>query len=158
MKNLLPTLQKLAALIFLLILSDSLYSQNVISSVNVSANAASISKSLTNDMSNSIDLSKKSNNWMSDKNYLDNSSHVFNYKIMFVLNEKVYETDKEIENWMLDKSKWVVRTPERDEINDLIKQINNWMLDQDFSRIKDEIDMKSIENWMIDSKFWIMVN
>ncbi|HAF27672.1 MAG TPA: hypothetical protein DCG75_01370 [Bacteroidales bacterium] len=154
MKNLLSTLQKLAALIFLLILSDSLYSQNVISSVNVSTNAASISKSLTNDMSNSIDLSKKSNNWMFDKNYLDNSSHVFNYKIMFVLTEKVYESENRIESWMLDDSRWILSIEEMYEL----KQIETWMLDENFWIIDEDVNKDSIKDWMLDNTFWVIVN
>ncbi len=154
MKNLLPTLQILAALIFLLILSDSLYSQNVISSVNLTNNTNLIVESLTDNTSNSIVLAKNSNNWMSHKNYLDNSSTSFNYKIMIVLDEKVYESNKEIENWMLDESSWSLSF----EKHYKLKQIERWMLDEDFWIIEDDAIENSIENWMIDNNFWVIVN
>lgn len=156
MKNLLSSLQKVAALIFVLILSDSLFSQNVISSVNVSNNASLIVESITNNNSNSIDLKKNSSNWMSNKNYLDHSSAGLSYKIMMALNERVFENEKKIEDWMLENSKWNISGSQ--EVYKELKPIENWMLDESFWIIEDEVDNSSIENWMIDSKFWVMIN
>ena len=71
MNNLLHKLKALAALLFLVILSGSLYSQTVISSVIVSKNANELNTQLTRNTSNSIILDKDSENWMSNKSYLD---------------------------------------------------------------------------------------
>ena len=158
MNNLLLTLKALAALIFLIIFNGSLYSQNVISSVNVSKSATLISKQLTNNTSGSIILEKDSENWMSNKNYLDISSSTFNYKVMIAINEKVYEFDKEIENWMLDESEWILPKTDLNNTDDELNLIEDWMLDDSFWKIKEEVDENTIEDWMINDKFWVMVN
>ena len=164
MKNLLLTLKTLVALIFLIFLNGSLYSQNVISSVNVNNNAALIGKQLTNNTSGSIILEKDSENWMSNKNYLDISSSSFNYYVMIAINEKVYENDKEIENWMLDESEWILPKTDLNNTDDELHLIEDWMLDDSFWKIKParpaggkEVDENTIEDWMINDKFWVIV-
>ena len=165
MNNLLLTLKALAALIFLIIFNGSLYSQNVISSVNVSKSATLISKQMTNNTSGSIILEKDSENWMSNKNYLDISSSTFNYNVMIAINEKVYENDKEIENWMLDESEWILPKTDLNNTDDELHLIEDWMLDDSFWKIKParpaggkEVDENTIEDWMINDKFWVIVN
>jgi len=165
MKNLLPTLKTLAALIILITFYGSLYSQNVISSVIVSNNAAVVGKQLTNDTYSSIVLKKDAENWMSNKNYLDNSSSNFIYYVMIAINEKVYELDKEIENWMLDESEWILPKSDLDNTVEELNFIEDWMLDDSFWKIKsacpaggEDVDENTIEDWMLDDKFWVMVN
>ncbi len=136
MKNLLLTLKTLAALLLLITFYGSLYSQNVISSVNVSNNATVVGKQLTNNTYSSIILEKDAENWMSNKNYLDNSSSNFIYYVMIALNEKVYELDKEIESWMLDESEWILPKSDLDNTVE---------------------ELYLIEDWMINDKFWVIV-
>lgn len=138
MKKLILTLKVMAVLIILTIVNDSAYSQNVISSVSVNKNAATLTKSLANEKSGSIVLSKDAENWMSNKNYLDISSLNFNYYIMISLNEKVIEKEKEIESWMLDE--------------------DFWQIIPDYQENIIETDKSSIEDWMLDDKFWIIVD
>ncbi len=157
MKNLLLTLKTLAALLLLITFYGSLYSQNVISSVNVSDNAAVVGKLLTNNTSGSIILDKDSENWMSNKNYLDINSSSFNYKVMIVFNEKIYENDKEIENWMLEESEWILSKSDLDNTVEELNLIEDWMLNDDFWKINDDVDRNTIEDWMLDDKFWLMV-
>ncbi len=165
MKNLPSTLKTLAALILLITFYGSLYSQNVISSVNVSNNATVVGKQLTNNTYSSIVLKKDAENWMSNKNYLDNSSSNFIYYVMIAMNEKVYELDTEIENWMLDESEWILPKSVLDNTVDELNLIEDWMLNDDFWKIKparpaggEDVDRNTIEDWMLDDKFWVMVN
>ncbi|MCD4834628.1 MAG: hypothetical protein K8R31_12580 [Bacteroidales bacterium] len=164
MKNLLLTLKTLAALLLLITFYGSLYSQNVISSVNVSDNAAVVGKLLTNNTYSSIVLEKDADNWTTNKNYLDNSSSNFIYYVMIAMNEKVYEFDKEIENWMLNDSEWILPKSDFDNTVEELNLIEDWMLNDDFWRINDDVwkinddvDRNTIEDWMLDDKFWVMV-
>ncbi len=165
MKNLLLTLKTLAAFLLLITFYGSLYSQNVISSVNVSNNAALIGEQLTNNTYSSIVLAKDADNWTTNKNYLDNSSSNFIYYVMIAINEKIYETDKKIESWMLDESEWILSKPVLDNTVDELNLIEDWMLNDDFWKIKpvrpaggEDVDENTIEDWMLDDKFWVMVN
>ncbi len=171
MKNLLLTLKILAALLLLITFYGSLYSQNVISSVNVSNNATLIGEQLTNNTYSSIVLEKDADNWTTNKNYLDNSSSNFIYYVMIAMNEKVYELDKEIKNWMLDESEWILSKNDLDNTVEELNLIEDWMLNDDFWKIKparlsadkagpaggEDVDRKTIEDWMLDDKFWVMV-
>lgn len=164
MKNLLPALKVFAALLFLLILNDSVNSQHVISSVNVSENAAIIAKPLATNVSKTTILSKDAENWMSHQNYLDNNSVNLKFKMLSVLNELVIEPEKQIESWMLDDSKWILSDPVYESAIKL-KEIESWMLDDEFWKLKSDypeenkhVKYNSIEDWMIDDNFWVMVN
>ena len=77
---------------------------------------------------------------------------------MIAINEKVYENDKEIENWMLDESEWILSKTVLDNTVDELNLIEDWMLDDSFWKIKEDVDEIIIEDWMLDDKFWVMVN
>jgi len=156
MKKLLTTLLAFAALIIFLIVNDSVYSQKVISSVNAANNVVLISENLKTNNTSTIVLENKAENWMSNKNYLDASTSDFNYSIMNALNEKVYESDKKLEDWMFEEAEWVL-TKLVIETFDEERLLEEWMFDTNFLKIKDE-DENSIEDWMLDDKFWVMVN
>ena len=74
MKNKLHVFKIFTALTFFALVNGSVFSQNVISSVNVSKSAKIVSEKLTVTSKTSEFVSNKSENWMSNKAYLDNNS------------------------------------------------------------------------------------
>lgn len=157
MNNLLLKLKIPAALIVLIILNGSVYSQTLISSANVNNNATLVSKQLTKNTKASTSLEIEPENWMSNKNYLDFSSSNLNLNLMFIMNEEVSESN-EIEDWMLDESEWILSNSVAENFNDELESIEDWMLDKDFWKINSEIEDNSIEDWMLNDKFWLMLN
>ena len=157
MKTNIFTIQILAALFLFLLINNSLLSQNVISSVNVSQNAALMSKQLTNSNLESNNSSSQFENWLSNKNYLDISSSLTEYKIILTMNEKVYEKERMLEDWMFDTSNWILKKIENDITDERHSIIDDWMSDPSFWSVKKELT-REIESWMLDPQFWVLVN
>ena len=157
MKKELHIFKILTAVLFFVFLSGSLYSQKVISSVSVNKSATAVSKQLTKNIAESELKQLKSENWMSNKSYLDINSSSESMKLKMLMNEKVFEADNEIENWMTDQNYWELKNSEYNDIDDSSNDIEDWMLDDDFWILKEEEDQSNIENWMIDNKFWVLV-
>lgn len=156
MKKEFHILQILTALLFLILFSGSLYSQNVISSVSVDKSAATASKQLKNNSAESELKQIELENWMSNKNYLDMNSSSELMKLKLLMNEKVFEADRKIENWMTDQNFWELKKFDHYNVNESSNEIEDWMLDDNFWILKEE-DEKYIEDWMMDNKFWVLV-
>ena len=157
MKNLLHTLKIPAALIILLIISVSVNSQTVISSVSASENAKVLSKQISNS-SESIILKHKSENWMSNKSYLDFESQLSIDEI-FIIYENVIESEKEIEDWMIKNDNWKLNKETLGtEIHENSKGLEEWMFDKNFWNIKTDKEYHPIEDWMTNNKFWVTVD
>lgn len=157
MKNFILNLKILAVLTLMVLLSVNVYSQNVISSVNVSKKAAVLMNEVSKSSQNSEIQLNETENFMSAKGYLELNSPNYLSTKMFLLNEKITENNKDIENWMLDKSTWELENNSIVKTDSDFKKIEDWMLDENFWKIKNEPDQCKIEEWMIDHKFWVMV-
>lgn len=157
MKTKLHHFRFLTAVIIALFICSSVYSQKVISSVNVQKSIETVSKHLNTNSDDIILEPIKTENWMQNKNYLESYSSLENYKMQLMMNEKVEENERSIESWMLNKKDWEIINPEPSETVDQTREIEPWMLDCSFWKIKDEPDRIEIEDWMLDNKFWVMV-
>ena len=135
---------------------DSTYSQNVISSVNSGTNAI-ISNELSEKSSSTIELNAKSENWMSNKSYLDMSSSQLSMFEIFTIKEQVVEYKKEIEDWMLSNDTWEMsKNSSIKNFTEEIVEFEEWMFDENFWQIKTDKECCPIEDWMIDKSFWVL--
>jgi len=141
-------LKILAATFFLIFYYGSVYSQNVISSVNVSESAKIINEIVTQEQETIDLINNNFDNWMSNKSYLDNNSSLTLSLMKMELDNNVFESERQIESWMTDDQFW--------DLND--SEIEDWMLDDNFWKIESEDDNNLIEPWMLDDKFWVLVN
>ncbi len=155
MKNLLTTLFVYAALIIFLIVNDSVYSQNVISSVSTAKNATIVSKALKNSNSETNELNRDVENWMSNRNYLDINSSDFNLLVIAALNEKIDEQNKELEEWMFEEAEWIIPESNLELITGDEIMLEEWMFDSFYWKLPEE-NKSNIENWMLDKEFWIL--
>lgn len=158
MKNKLHLIKIFTALAFLVIVNSSVFSQNVISSVNVSKSAKIISEKLTIDLHESEFEYNKSENWMSNISYLDNSSSLEFLKLKLELSHEVYETDRQIESWMINDDFWRVNTGTNEFNEESNGAIESWMLDEKFWRITSQEEDSPLEDWMTNEEFWLVAN
>ena len=157
MKNFILNLKFLAALTLMVLFTVNVYSQNVISSVNVSKKAAALINEVSNSSTNSEIELNETENFMSAKGYLELHSSDYVSTKMFLLNEMVIEKNRDIEDWMIDESSWKLENNSIVNTESDFKKIEDWMLDKEFWKIIEEPDQCKIEEWMIDQKFWVMV-
>ncbi|MCK5028801.1 MAG: hypothetical protein KAR57_04150 [Bacteroidales bacterium] len=157
MKNFIINLKFLAALTLMVFLSANMYSQNVISSVNVSKKAAVLINQVSTSSDNSEIELNETENFMSAKNYLESSSSDYLSTKMFLLNENVIENKRDIEDWMINESSWELEKKSLVKTESDFRNIEDWMLDEKFWKIIDETDQCELEEWMTDNKFWVMV-
>lgn len=150
-------IQILTAMLLLLYVSGSAYSQNVISSVNVRKSAKAVSKHLHTNSGNTDIKLKDAENWMQNKSYLDSYNSLEDYKIKMMMYETVIENERALEDWMLDEKYWEISNSKEEIIEDKIRALESWMLDKSFWKIKDQPDRNELEQWMLDDKFWVMV-
>lgn len=144
----------LAAIAIYMMCVSSLYSQKIISSVNATKSAANISEKLTNKKIESISVQLKSENWLTNKNYLKTNSAIEELKMMMLINETVYEPEREMEEWMVNDSKWNVPINNTIEEN---RDIEDWMNIELFWKLETFTEHAEIEKWMIDNKFWVLI-
>ena len=157
MKNFLFTLKFLAAYSLIVCFTANVYSQNVISSVNVSKQAAVLANRVsTSSNAEEIELNE-TENFMSTKGYLESSSSDYVIAKMFLLNENLVENNKGIEDWMMNESFWKLERNSFAKTESDFKKIENWMLYEKFWCIIEETDQCDVEAWMTDNKFWVMV-
>ena len=158
MKNTLLNCKILSTLVLIVSFAGSVYSQTIISTVNVVNKATLLSNQITKNSNESEIYLKETENWLSAKNYLEMSNSDNYYVKMLLLNEKVIENDMEIEEWMLNESSWKCEniSIEKDQYG--FGDIEEWMLDENFWKIIDETDQCELEEWMTDDKFWVLVN
>jgi hypothetical protein len=157
MKNFIFNLNFLAALTLMVFLSANVYSQNVISSVNVSKKAAVLINQVSTSSENSEIELNETENFMSAKNYLESSSSDYLSTKMFLLNENVIENKRDIEDWMINESSWELEKKSLVKTESDFRKIEDWMLDGKFWEIIEETDQCELEEWMTDNKFWVMV-
>ncbi|MBU8892116.1 MAG: hypothetical protein KOO66_05020 [Bacteroidales bacterium] len=158
MKNLILNYKIFSTLILIVSLVGSVYSQTIISSVNVGNNATLFSNQITKN-SNATEINLQvTENWFSAKNYLELSNSSNYFRKMLLLNEKVVENDMEIEAWMLNDAKWKFKKKSIQKDHSELRDVEDWMLDENFWKIPDETDQIELEEWMTDNKFWVMVN
>lgn len=157
MKNFILTFKFLATLALMVFLSANVYSQNVISSVNVSKKAAALINQVSTTSNDSELELNETENFMSAKSYLELSSSDYLSTKMFLLNEKVVENKKDIEDWMIKKSIWELENNTVVKTESDFRNIEDWMLDENFWKIIEETDQYELEEWMTDNKFWVMV-
>lgn len=138
----------LAATFLFIFFCGSMYSQNAISSINVSESAKIINEMVSHEQETLDLISNNSENWMSNKSYLENSSSLAISLMKMELNNTIYEYEKQIESWMTDDQFW----------NLDYRKIEDWMLDEDFWVIETHEDYKSIEPWMLDDNYWVLIN
>lgn len=156
MKNLLPITKNLAALIVVLIISSSVYSQKNISSVNTGTKAI-INTELSEINTGSIKINNKAENWMKNKSYLGENNYQLSITELFIINEKVVENENDIEEWMTNSRSWKITPGLFDDNYPDNFELEEWMFDENFWQIKDDTEFYPIEAWMDDSKFWVMV-
>ena len=157
MKNFIFNFKFFAVLTLMVFFTVNVSSQNVISSVNVSKKAAVlINQVSTNSDDSEIELNE-TEKWMSAKNYLELSSSDYLSTKMFLLNEKVVENKKNVEDWMINESSWELESNSFVKTESDFRKIEDWMLEEKFWKIIEETDQCELEEWMTDNKFWVMV-
>jgi hypothetical protein len=149
MKTKLLLTKILAAIILIIFSIGSAHSQQVISSVSVNETAKFISKVISEEKEYTELIISKSENWMSNKTYLDASSCLNLYRLQLELKKPVIEKEKQLESWMFDDDCWCLED---------YSVIEDWMLDENFWKIKQTDENNSVEPWMIDDDYWVMVN
>jgi len=155
MKKLNSTL-KIAALVVLISFNCSVHAQQVKSFISANKSNAMFTEML-NAKTSEIHLSREyEDNWFSGKNYLEFSSNVANYRVLMMLNERVYESKQDIEPWMSETENFKIEKKYSVQ-NESVSEIESWMTDTDFWQIKPETDKKSLEAWMMDSSRWVLV-
>ena len=141
-------IKMIAATILFMLSFGSVYSQNVISSVNISESAKIINEIIAHE-TETLDLtSNNSENWMSKKSYLENNSTEILIFMKMELNQNIYEEEQAIEDWMIKGDCWNLENQE----------IENWMLNDDFWIVQPKDGCANIEPWMLDDEFWVLVN
>jgi hypothetical protein len=157
MKNFVLTFKFLAALTLIVFFTANVYSQNVISSVNVSKKAAVLINQVSTTSNDSEIELNETENFMSTKGYLESSSSDYLITKMFLLNENIIENKREIEDWMMKESSWELEKKSFAKTESDFRKIEDWMLDKKFWDIIEETDQCEVEEWMTDNKFWVMV-
>jgi len=157
MKNFVLTFKFLATITLIMFFMANVYSQNVITSVNVSKKAAVLINQVSTTSNDSDIELNETENFMSTKGYLESSSSDYLISKMFLLNENVVENKRSIEDWMMNKSSWILEKKPFSRTESDFRKIEDWMLDEKFWDIIEETDQREVEEWMTDTKFWVMV-
>jgi len=155
MKKMNPAL-KIAALIVLISFNCSVYAQQVKSFISTNKSNTVITEMLTTKTTVIQQNNDFENNWFSGKNYFEFSSPVANYRILMMLNERVYETKQNVEPWM-DETEFFKIEERYKAQNELSSEIESWMTDNRFWKIDEAPDKKTVETWMMDSSRWVLV-
>ena len=141
---------KIAATVLItLFCVGSVKSQNIISSVNVHHNAKKVSTHFEQKDLNSELKIMRANNWMQNKSYLDFNSSVEILKLNILLNEKVIDDRKNIENWMTDFSEFAIEDQNKQKLEALMFNKAYWTIC--------DPDKCELEDWMFDKSFWVVI-
>lgn len=155
MKKLIHTTRILAALIIIITINGSVNAQQLISTATTGTKMI-LSKKVSN-QSVATDLII-AENWMANKSYLEENTNYLTLSEMLVLNEKVFESDREIEGWMLeDWTRKAVSESDNEKLEEESMKLEQWMFDENFWVLERDKEYRPLEDWMFNETYWVLV-
>ena len=155
MKKLVHYTRILAALIIIITINGSMSAQQVISTVTTGTKLVMNQKVSNQSVATELTITE---NWMANKSYLEEHKNNLTLSELLMLNEKVFESERNVEDWMLED--WIWKTVSKSDDDKLEKEsieLEQWMFDEKFWVLEEDKESCPLEDWMFNQTFWVLL-